>query len=144
MSALRSFWKDVVNTATEAFDVVKKHMSKTCDNPPAPGKPPTLCSGDKNQDGWVAYLQGLLQANGFDLSMDGDFGPVTAKALRAFQKLAGLEDDGIAGSQTWARLLAGSTPIDPQAPMLQSIVITPPYVPPMVAGGMLKLAATGV
>ncbi|WP_212525840.1 N-acetylmuramidase domain-containing protein [Actibacterium sp. MT2.3-13A] len=37
---------------------------------------------------------------------DGAFGPVTARALRAFQQQAGLVVDGIAGHKTWAALEA--------------------------------------
>ena len=36
---------------------------------------------------------------------DGDFGPMTEKAIRAFQTLKSLEPDGEIGPLTWARLL---------------------------------------
>lgn len=35
---------------------------------------------------------------------DGDFGPVTERAARAFQSRAGLKVDGIIGARTWAAL----------------------------------------
>lgn len=34
--------------------------------------------------------------------MDGEFGPVTEKATKAFQRRAGLHSDGLVGSQTYA------------------------------------------
>lgn len=37
---------------------------------------------------------------------DGDFGPATARAVAAFQLREGLDDDGVVGPKTWAKLLA--------------------------------------
>lgn len=36
---------------------------------------------------------------------DGDFGPATEKAVRAFQTLKSLEPDGEIGPLTWAALI---------------------------------------
>lgn len=36
---------------------------------------------------------------------DGDFGSDTLKAVKAYQKASGLEDDGVVGPATWAKLL---------------------------------------
>jgi serine-type D-Ala-D-Ala carboxypeptidase (penicillin-binding protein 5/6) len=38
------------------------------------------------------------------LTIDGDFGAMTATALKAFQRKAGLEDNGIADQATWKKL----------------------------------------
>jgi peptidoglycan hydrolase-like protein with peptidoglycan-binding domain len=47
----------------------------------------------------VVFLQSKL-----GLKQDGQFGPITDKAVRAFQKANGLKVDGIVGPITWARL----------------------------------------
>jgi len=129
MSALRTLWNDVVNTAKEKVDAVKKQVSKTYDavkeevtetcndaaatdpefNLAVKGTPPTLHLGDNCVDGWVEYLQQLLNGHGFRLDVNGSFDQATLKALRAFQKRHKLKADGIAGSQTWAALRAGSS-----------------------------------
>jgi peptidoglycan hydrolase-like protein with peptidoglycan-binding domain len=53
----------------------------------------------------VELLQRKLEANGYDVgAVDGDFGPATLKAAKAFQRKRGLEDDGIVGKLTWQAL----------------------------------------
>lgn len=88
--------------------------------PPAPAPAPTPApspSGDemdrlpvlrRGATGQaVRNLQGLLVAAGRRVAVDGDFGPVTETALRAWQAAAHAPGgvDGIAGPGTWGRLL---------------------------------------
>lgn len=90
--------------------------------PPQPGggehppqgevREPTLRRGDKSADGWVEYLQELLNGYGFPLVIDGDFGGATYGAVRGFQDQRHLKVDGIVGNQTWAALRL-ETPQDP-------------------------------
>lgn len=42
-----------------------------------------------------------------EITVDGDFGPATNDAVRAFQMLLGLSVDGIVGPQTWNYLVNG-------------------------------------
>jgi hypothetical protein len=48
----------------------------------------------------VRYLQTVLGG----LKVDGQFGPITDRAVRAFQSANGLKVDGIVGPITWAKL----------------------------------------
>lgn len=52
----------------------------------------------------VRELQALLVRAGYPVTLDGDFGPATSNAVRAFQQANGLEPDGVAGPQTMATL----------------------------------------
>ena len=61
-----------------------------------------LRRGSSGQE--VRYLQRLLSRNGYDLELDGAFGPVTELAVMQYQKERGLEADGIAGPRTWAAI----------------------------------------
>jgi peptidoglycan hydrolase-like protein with peptidoglycan-binding domain len=63
-----------------------------------------------DSDEWVAYLQQLLEHNGFQVTADGHFGPDTEEALKAFQQRAGLPDTGRADDQTWLHLTGEAGP----------------------------------
>jgi peptidoglycan hydrolase-like protein with peptidoglycan-binding domain len=53
----------------------------------------------------VRPLQQLLRARDHPVVVDGDFGPQTESAVKAFQQSRGLTVDGIVGPQTWPRLI---------------------------------------
>jgi hypothetical protein len=64
----------------------------------------TVREGDNGSA--VKALQAQLNAKrGAGLTVDGDFGPATASAVRTFQSHAGLGVDGIVGPATWKNLL---------------------------------------
>jgi hypothetical protein len=52
----------------------------------------------------VRALQTRLVQRGWNLSVDGSFGPVTDRVVRGFQADKSLEVDGIVGPITWATL----------------------------------------
>lgn len=59
--------------------------------------------GSKGSD--VIKLQSLLKARGFyNSKVDGWFGPVTERAVKAFQRSEKIVVDGLVGPQTWGRL----------------------------------------
>ena len=71
-------------------------------------KLPVLRKGDKGKS--VRALQSLIIGCGYLCGVcgaDGDFGAATDEALRRFQKDAGITVDGIAGAETWNKLLKG-------------------------------------
>lgn len=71
-----------------------------------PCKYPTLRRGSSGE--YVKLLQEKLIEQGYDLGSygaDGKFGAKTEAAVRQFQKDWGLEQDGVAGSKTWERLM---------------------------------------
>lgn len=68
----------------------------------APARP-VLRQGDRGEH--VIAMQEAIVATGYrPLLTDGDFGPATSSALRAFQRSAGLFPDAICGPATWAAL----------------------------------------
>ena len=72
--------------------------------PPDEASEPTLRRGADSADGWVEYLQELLNRAGESLTVDGDFGPGTEAAVRRYQQRFDIQVDGIVGFQTWASL----------------------------------------
>lgn len=75
---------------------------------------PVLRRGSKGEA--VRTLQIRLRDMGRDPGpIDGDFGPRTDSAVRAFQTAQGIAVDGIVGAETWGRLL-GPTPARPTIP----------------------------
>jgi peptidoglycan hydrolase-like protein with peptidoglycan-binding domain len=75
------------------------------------GSEPTLVEGDTGAA--VTTLQTRLNVWGAKLTVDGDFGPATLAAVKAFQGAHHLTVDGVVGPQTWAALLA-NPPTTPQ------------------------------
>ncbi|MGH0944914.1 peptidoglycan-binding domain-containing protein [Bacillus mycoides] len=64
---------------------------------------PTLRIGSTGS--WVVELQKFLQGNGYYSGrIDGQFGPVTDRAVRNYQRNRGLLADGIVGPKTWCQL----------------------------------------
>jgi peptidoglycan hydrolase-like protein with peptidoglycan-binding domain len=67
-----------------------------------PGANPTLTEGDTGPA--VQTLQTRLNVWGATLTVDGNFGPATLAAVKAFQAAQKLTVDGIVGPQTWSAL----------------------------------------
>nr|DAT11743.1 MAG TPA: N acetylmuramidase [Caudoviricetes sp.] len=54
----------------------------------------------------VRAVQALLLFRGYNLEVDGEYGPATAAAVGRFQTVSGLDTDSECGPRTWAALLA--------------------------------------
>lgn len=65
--------------------------------------------GDQGQE--VTQIQGKLNTLGYDVSVDGDFGPSTTAAVIAFQRDHGLDSDGIVGASTYRALMERDIPV---------------------------------
>lgn len=69
------------------------------------------CLKLKSKGNFVFYLQEMLQKLGYnDVACDGNFGPITYKAVLDFQKKNNLVVDGIVGVKTWNAIHASSKP----------------------------------
>jgi len=56
----------------------------------------------------VDQIQTALKAAGYKVTVDSKFGAATDKAVKAFQKKAGLLQDGVVGPKTWTKLKAAA------------------------------------
>lgn len=72
------------------------------------------------QSDLVAYLQGVIKKAGYQVTVDGGYGPRTNEAVLWFQRSRGLTADGQVGPKTWAQIDAvalagtqGPPPFDP-------------------------------
>ena len=61
---------------------------------------------EKASGGSVRLVQGWLTLSGFNVVVDGGFGPATTQALRAFQAKRGLPTTGFVDEATYAALVA--------------------------------------
>lgn len=69
---------------------------------------PLLRYGDKGE--YIRSAQLLLIGRGYSCGRcgaDGEIGQDTCNAVIAYQRACGLQQDGIIGAQTWARLIGG-------------------------------------
>jgi peptidoglycan hydrolase-like protein with peptidoglycan-binding domain len=100
--------------------------------PSSPTAPHALIKkGSVNGD--VALAQKLL-----GITVDGDFGPNTDKAVRAFQAAHGLSVDGVIGQNTWPVLLGSGGVVSPPVS-----AATMPSVSSAAASAAVALAALG-
>lgn len=70
-------------------------------------KPSEAKSSQASSKASTREIQEALKNAGFyQGSVDGKMGPVTREAVKEFQRVHGLKDDGVVGKQTWAKLNA--------------------------------------
>ncbi|SMC32418.1 Putative peptidoglycan binding domain-containing protein [Fulvimarina manganoxydans] len=88
----------------------------------------------------VRELQGLLARAGYAVRVDGDFGPTTRSAVRAFQRSRNLSVDGVAGPETLRSLSA--LKVSPEENVGKASLTDIPHVEP-VAGAIGGAATIG-
>lgn len=73
--------------------------------PPTPNHPwPGIYVSQGSTGDIVRTIQARLQARGWTISVDGQFGPQTDRVIRQFQAEKNLGVDGIVGPATWSAL----------------------------------------
>lgn len=101
------------------YDVKMKqaYEALTGDFNAKPSSSGMLRQGSKGAN--VRELQKLLVRLGYSLNVDGDFGPSTERAVKAFQQRAKLEVDGVVGQKTMQelRVAGGSMPVAKDSPL---------------------------
>ena len=80
--------------------------------------PTDIMSGES--DGCVTELQTLLNAHGASIGVDGQFGPGTLAAVKAFQTRHGLAADGIVGPMTKSALNSEGNAVPPPISLTSS------------------------
>lgn len=101
----------------------------------------------------VSNLQTSLKNAGYNIDVDGSFGPQTLEAVKQYQAANGLDVDGMVGPQTSAVLFGGSSSIAPtiSKPATEDKPSTvdpedytvPPSAVPTVGTGKNKAPAAG-
>lgn len=101
----RPKWSLAASTSLSASVTKPKEANKPQSEQYVTIKVPVLKLGSKGNA--VASLQGVLLANKIPIGSsgaDGEFGPMTALALKTFQSRNGLTADSICGKNTWEAL----------------------------------------
>jgi N-acetylmuramoyl-L-alanine amidase len=92
---------------------------------------PVLTLGSEGDS--VAELQAMLKLLGYySGAVDGIYRASTAAAVSAFQQAAGLQADGVAGPDTWSRLLPSAPPVAAASAVSPGTSFPSPSVSPSV------------
>lgn len=107
---------------------------------PYPGELSTALRGTYVED--VVRVQQRLRERGYDICVDGDYGPRTAEAVSAFQRDNGLPGGGAVGPVTWSKLFGQDIPA--QAPAEQAPAEHAPAGQPRAAAAVDVVVAPAV
>ena len=99
----KSFWYGQAGYKRDTFGGAPKNTTTKGDYTMEMRNLEKGCEGED-----VRALQILLAGNGYSLNPDGVFGAKTEATVKAYQKKAGIRQDGIAGKKTMSALLGVS------------------------------------
>ena len=85
----------------------------------------TIQQGSKGSD--VETWQKFLNTQGYNLTVDGDFGGLTLNATKEWQKKNGLADDGVVGELTWGKAGYKNMNTPTQAPTITNAPKAPVF-----------------
>ena len=78
--------------------------SVTAEGRPSEAKSSQASAKSSSKASTREIQEALKNAGFYQGSVDGKMGPVTREAVKEFQRVHGLNDDGVVGKQTWAKL----------------------------------------
>lgn len=96
-------WNFQTEVGEEALHGVSNYLGTTYSERDNLGNYPLLRQGDRGN--FVMLLQFMLTRYGYNVAVDGVFGPATLAAVRRYQTDNSLAIDGIVGQNTWRNLL---------------------------------------
>ena len=90
---------------------------------PQPSPTPSYLAYGSNGDQVKAMQERLKELGYYDSAVDGQYGNGTKQAVKIFQRQHGLDDDGIAGSQTLSKLYSNDAKPMQTADTLSEILL---------------------
>ena len=91
----------------------------------------------------VRSMQQALKTLGFDIKVDGTYGPISETAVRTFQEMNKLQPDGIAGNQTLSLLYTLALTAGSGAGAGNASTVYPPSEGAVTPSGRLELGSFG-
>ncbi|WUI00704.1 peptidoglycan-binding protein [Spirillospora sp. NBC_00431] len=84
--------------------------------PAPPFEPPLMTYPPITSAGTVKRWQQQMRARGWNLAADGEYGPISQRICRNFQREHQLDPDGIVGPITWRAAWEAPSTLAPPAP----------------------------
>lgn len=107
--ATETVTKEPPNTTTRTVnpprEVQPTGQAASCDHTTSQPRLRRGATGPAVRQAQCYLTMSLTGGRGGGLPVDGEFGPVTDRAVRAFQECAGITVDGVIGPQTWPYLV---------------------------------------
>lgn len=99
-------WQAAAATPTSAIEEAALPTPEAAPAPKKKAASEAVTVGSSVKPAPRQVQQALKNAGFYQGSVDGKMGPMTKDAIREFQRVHGLKDDGVVGKQTWTKLSA--------------------------------------